>query len=66
MSAVTFAQSARKLAGLACRSLGWRPCDFWDTTPAEIAAIFMSQGEAEDTPFSRAELVTLMELDRDG
>ena len=29
--------AARRLAGAAAQLLGWRPDDFWDATPAELA-----------------------------
>ena len=34
-----FSDSARRLAGLAGALLGWRPAEFWNATPAELAAI---------------------------
>lgn len=34
-----FSESAALLAGLAGAVLGWRPDEFWDSTPAELAAI---------------------------
>jgi uncharacterized phage protein (TIGR02216 family) len=36
---MTFADAAIKLAGHAALSLGWRPDDFWNATPAELASI---------------------------
>ena len=62
----TFADGARRLAGLVPRALGWRPGEFWSATPAELAAIL---GEAEDSggePLGRAEMTALMERDSDG
>lgn len=37
---MTFAEGAARLAGLAAALLGWRPDDFWNATPAELASIF--------------------------
>jgi uncharacterized phage protein (TIGR02216 family) len=34
---MTFGESALELAGHAAALLGWRPNDFWDSTPAELA-----------------------------
>lgn len=59
----TFAESARRLSGLVPRLLGWRPGDFWDATPAELAAIFEPSGETPAAPLSRTELDALMERD---
>ncbi|WP_156447450.1 phage tail assembly chaperone, partial [Blastomonas sp. CCH1-A6] len=38
MSAARFADAARALSGLAARLLGWRPQEFWQATPDELAA----------------------------
>lgn len=41
--------AALRLCGLAGAMLGWRPHEFWDATPAELAAVFGAlapQGEA--------------------
>lgn len=61
----TFAATARRLSGLVPRLLGWRPGEFWQATPAELAAIFDEAGEAP-APLSRLELNALMERERDG
>ncbi len=34
-----FTQTATRLAGLAGALLGWRPAEFWNATPAELATI---------------------------
>ena len=39
MTRERFADGARRLAGLVPRALGWRPDEFWNATPAELAAI---------------------------
>jgi len=42
-----FSESAGRLAGLAGAVLGWRPDEFWNATPAELAAILGAMsGEA--------------------
>lgn len=61
----SFAGSARRLAGLVARALGWRPGEFWTATPAELAAILVRDDEAA-TPLSRAELTLLLEREGDG
>ncbi|MBT2135115.1 phage tail assembly chaperone [Croceibacterium sp. LX-88] len=62
----TLAGSALALAGLVPRLLGWRPGEFWNSTPAELAAILAEAGSSEPSPLSRGELDTLMEQDRHG
>lgn len=62
----TFAEGARRLAGLVSRVLGWRPGEFWSATPAELAAILAPTDDAGGEPLSRAEMTTLMERDRHG
>ena len=34
-----FSDGAARLAGLAGALLGWRPDEFWRSTPAELAAV---------------------------
>jgi uncharacterized phage protein (TIGR02216 family) len=48
---VTFADTAAQLAGQTALLLGWRPDDFWNATPSELAAILAAmvpQTEAVD------------------
>lgn len=48
---MTFADTAAQLAGQTALLLGWRPDDFWNATPAELAAILAAmvpQTEAVD------------------
>lgn len=58
---MTFAAGALRLAGLSARALGWRPDDFWNATPAELAAILAPEADGNLAPLSRGELNTLME-----
>ena len=55
---MTFAGAARRAWPLAARVLGWKPADFWDSTPAELAGAF-AENEGESGP-ERAEIVALM------
>jgi hypothetical protein len=61
----TFAAAAGQLAGVAGRFLGWRPQEFWDATPAELAAILMPIAHLDDMPLARTDLARLMEQDHD-
>jgi hypothetical protein len=58
----TFTQAAARLAGLVPRALGWPPREFWDATPAELAAIFAAADD-NPAPLTRSELTALMERD---
>ena len=63
----TFTAGAVRLAGLVPRLLGWRPDDVWRATPADLAAIFSTESEADGgNPLTRTELDKLLEQDRDG
>jgi hypothetical protein len=61
-----FSQGAARLAGSIPRLLGWRPGDFWDATPAELAAIVSAGATDEGEPLSRAELDRMLERESDG
>ncbi len=63
---LSFTSHARRLAGVTCRSLGWRPDDFWCATPAEIATIFAREGGEDDGMLSRGDFQALMERDQNG
>ena len=58
-----FASAASRMAGLAARALGWRPAEFWQATPAELA---LSLGQAEDavTAPSRADIAAMIEKEK--
>lgn len=58
-----FAASATRLAHLAAQVLGWRPGEFWEATPAELA-LSLGAGEAEAPP-SRAEILAMIAKERD-
>lgn len=61
-----FAPAAGRLAGLAGRLLGWRPDEFWQATPAELAAILTPAAEdAAGATLSRADLSRMMEHEND-
>lgn len=62
MEAARFGQSALRLCTLAARALGWRPAEFWEATPAELATVLATSGQAQ-APLSRQELDTMMEQD---
>ena len=57
---MTFGDAAARLCGAAAALLGWRPNEFWDATPAELATALSLAGEAGDAP----ELATIEELKR--
>ena len=57
-----FGRSALRLSGLAARLLGWLPDEFWNATPADLAAA-LSPYAAEGQPLARSELNRLMERD---
>jgi uncharacterized phage protein (TIGR02216 family) len=56
----TFGESARRLAGLATRAFGWTPGQFWQATPAELAAVLAPDDAGSSAPLSRHELETLL------
>ena len=64
--AATFASSAARWAGVSGLLLGWRPEEFWRSTPAELAAILEAARGSEQSPPSRAEMKRLQEMFPDG
>jgi uncharacterized phage protein (TIGR02216 family) len=56
---MTFGEAAAKLFGAASSLLGWRPDEFWNATPAELATA-LNVDEAADLP----DLATIEELKR--
>jgi hypothetical protein len=64
-TAKMFGQAALRLSGLAARSLGWRPSEFWAATPAELAAALSPADPADPVahPLGRDEFNRLMEQD---
>jgi len=60
-----FSDGAARLAGLAGLLLGWRPDEFWNATPAELAAV-LAAGEADAAPASADDLARLKEMYPDG
>lgn len=45
---MSFGESAEQLAGYAASLLGWRPREFWESTPAEFAtALGLDEQSAE-------------------
>lgn len=61
----SFGAGAQRLAGLSARMLGWRPGEFWEATPAELAAVLTPDGAgtAPTAPLTREEMNRLMERD---
>lgn len=61
-----FSVCAAKLAGLAAALLGWRPDDFWDATPAELAAVIAALVGDAPQAVSADDLARLKEMFPDG
>jgi uncharacterized phage protein (TIGR02216 family) len=61
-----FADAASRLAGAAALLLGWRPGEFWRSTPAELAAVLRAARRETAAEFDRSELERLMEVHPDG
>ncbi len=61
-----FTESSARLAGLAGALLGWRPEEFWQATPAELAAVLRAMGGDAESAASQDDLARLMEIYPDG
>ena len=60
-----FSVAAGQLAGIAGRFLGWRPNEFWNATPAELAVILLPADGSASATLGRSELSRMMEQDHD-
>jgi uncharacterized phage protein (TIGR02216 family) len=58
-----FGDLAVRLSGLAARTLGWLPQNFWAATPAELAAALSLGDHPQAAGLDRAALERLMEKD---
>lgn len=45
-----FGEAAARLCGAAAMLLGWRPDQFWNATPAELALALQSGEVSSDAP----------------
>jgi hypothetical protein len=61
-----FLEQARLLAGLAGSLLSWRPDDFWNSTPAELAAIISALSPHADVSADSTTITQLKEIFPDG
>jgi hypothetical protein len=62
-----FSDAARRLAGLAGALLGWRPDEFWQATPAELAGVIEALADGRgDEGLSRGDLERLERMFPDG
>ena len=46
----SFGEAAAKLSAAASQLLGWRPDEFWNATPAELALAFQPPSDAVEAP----------------
>ena len=59
-------ETATRLAGLTGALLGWRPHEFWNATPAELATILTALAPDTANPADRDLITTLQEQFPDG
>jgi Phage tail assembly chaperone protein, TAC len=61
-----FAASAQTLAGLSAALLGWRPHEFWDSTPSELSGILSALAPTTAASGDAALITHMMEQFPDG
>jgi hypothetical protein len=61
----SFGHAATRWCALAARLLGWRPAEFWNATPAELAMALCAPEDDPTTspPPSREMIARMMERD---
>lgn len=63
----TFGEASSRMIGLAACMLGWRPHEFWQATPAELAAALRDPSDvAANSAPSRDQIAQMMERDNHG
>lgn len=58
---MNFGDTALQLCGQCAFLLGWRPHEFWDVTPAELACVLNSLAVQSEGPPRPEDLQKLME-----
>jgi len=61
----TFGSAAQRLASFSAQALGWRPADFWQATPADLALAAASPQNTGES-LSRDHLNQLLEREGNG
>jgi len=61
-----FSAGAMRLMGQMAWLLHWRPADFWNATPAEVAAVLQAGHPDADEAMTRGDMQRLMEQFPDG
>lgn len=56
----SFGEQAVQLGGVAAALLGWRPAEFWESTPAELECSLGQGGEAEQIGPAEIERLRLL------
>ena len=59
---MTFTESAIRLCGQCALVFGWRPTEFWGSTPAELGTVLAIHASHGEGPPDAAELRRLMDL----
>ncbi|HMS21589.1 phage tail assembly chaperone [uncultured Sphingorhabdus sp.] len=57
---MSFSDVARRLAGQTALLLGWRPDDYWNSTPAELLAILNAMPRPDEDAADGSMLSALM------
>jgi Phage tail assembly chaperone protein, TAC len=63
---MTFADAAMQLCGQSAVLLGWRPSEFWETTPAELACVLNVFAVQNEVPPDSGDIQKLLKQFPDG
>lgn len=60
------AEAIPRLCALSAQFLGWRPAEFWTSTPAELALALSDSAQKQGELVSLSDFEHLLELERNG
>lgn len=61
-----FSDGLPRLNAIASQMLGWRPDEFWQATPSELASALAPPGALTSAPISLTDITQMLERESNG